>query len=196
MIKFEIAEHEWALIHNFLLSQDRLRVFDEKALRIFIEAVWYISRTGAQWRLLPPAYGKWNSVFSRFNKWSKLGVWEKLHKFLTKKANISTEIIDATINRAHACSAGYEKNGSESQGLGKSVGGHSTKINAVVTPDKVLLRMEVVPGNEHEINSAYGLVEDSKAEYFLGDKGYDCDKLIDQLQKKKFNQLFLQEKIE
>jgi hypothetical protein len=42
--------------------------------RIFVEAVLWIARTGAPWRDLPPGFGKWNSAFVRFNRWSEGGV--------------------------------------------------------------------------------------------------------------------------
>jgi transposase len=63
-------------------------------------------RTGAPWRDLPPAFGKWNSVFIRFNRWSHKGVWESLFKVLADDPNFEHVMIDATIVRAHQHAAG------------------------------------------------------------------------------------------
>ena len=45
-----------------------------------MEAVFWMMRTGAQWRELPECYGKWNSIFDRFNEWSKKNIWLRLNK--------------------------------------------------------------------------------------------------------------------
>jgi len=37
--------------------------------RLFLEAVFWIARTGSPWRDLPPRFGKWNTVFKRFRDW-------------------------------------------------------------------------------------------------------------------------------
>ena len=46
--------------------------------RLILEAVLWLARTGVPWRDLPAVFGKWNSVFTRFSRWSKDGVWDRL----------------------------------------------------------------------------------------------------------------------
>jgi putative transposase len=46
--------------------------------RLFVEAVLWLARTGSPWRDLPDIFGNWNSVFVRFSRWSKDGVWDRL----------------------------------------------------------------------------------------------------------------------
>lgn len=184
MPKFNIPEEHWNLIYKFFLTQDRLRVFDEQKLRVFVEAVFYLLRTGCQWRMLPAEYGNWKTIFSRFNDWSKKGIWEKLQKYITKNESADTTIVDATINRAHACSSGYKKDGSKEQGLGKSCGGHTTKINAIVNENGTLLDFKIVPGNENDIVSAQELIEKQETKMVLADKAYDCNRLIDFIKEK------------
>jgi putative transposase len=72
----------------------------------FIDAVLWAARTGSHWRELPPDFGKWNSVFQRYNRWSQSGVWESLFKALADDPDFEYVMMDATIVRAHQHSAG------------------------------------------------------------------------------------------
>jgi transposase len=71
MKKEYISEEAWSKIFCFLKSNKSVYCGNEKKCKSFMEAIYWISRTGAQWRELPEKYGKWNSVFSRFNAWTK-----------------------------------------------------------------------------------------------------------------------------
>ncbi|MCC3246202.1 transposase [Methylocystis sp. WRRC1] len=43
--------------------------------RLFLEAVFWIAKTGSPWRNLPGEFGKWYTTYTRFNRWAKKGVW-------------------------------------------------------------------------------------------------------------------------
>lgn len=46
--------------------------------RLFLEAVFWIARTGSAWRDLPSEYGKWYTTYTRYHRWEKNGVWPRV----------------------------------------------------------------------------------------------------------------------
>ena len=87
-------------------------------------------------------------------------------------------MIDATIIRAHACAAGYEKESQKEQALGRCVGGFTSKINAMVDALGNPLKFILSPGQQHDIKAVPFLIEGIKNSDVLADKGYDDDKFI------------------
>ena len=74
--------------------------------RLFVEAVLWLARTGSPWRDLPDIFGNWNSVFVRFSRWSKDGVWDRLFAAMANDPDFEYIMIDSTIVRAHQHAAG------------------------------------------------------------------------------------------
>ena len=78
--------------------------------RLFLDAVLWIARTGAPWPALPKRFGKYNSVFQRFNRWAQRGVWERLFDAL-QEPDAEWLLLDSTTVRAHQHAAGARKRG-------------------------------------------------------------------------------------
>ena len=74
--------------------------------RLFVEAVLWMARTGAPWRDLHREFGNWNSVFRRFRRWARKGVFESLFKALSHDPDFEYAIVDGTIVRVHQHGAG------------------------------------------------------------------------------------------
>lgn len=53
--------------------------------RLFLEAVFWIARTGSPWRDLPPEFGKWYTAYTRYHRWEKKGVWPRVIDALQQK---------------------------------------------------------------------------------------------------------------
>ena len=69
MSNIRLSPGQWARILDFLRGSTDLYVGQEADCRRFVEAVLWINRSGAQWRLLPAEYGNWNTVYKRFARW-------------------------------------------------------------------------------------------------------------------------------
>ena len=74
--------------------------------RLFLEAVLWRVRTGSPWRDLPLAFGKSNSVFQRFRRWAKKGVFERLFEVLSEQPDFEYALIDGTIVSVHQKASG------------------------------------------------------------------------------------------
>ena len=105
----KLGENEWKKIHEFLKGCPHVYVGSVRACRRFVEGVLWVSRSGAQWRLLPKEYGKWNSVYKRFARWCEQGVWEQLLAHFANDPDLENVMVDSTVVRAHPCAAGALK---------------------------------------------------------------------------------------
>jgi transposase len=105
-VRLVLTDYQWLLIEPHLRGKPGDRGVTAKDNRRFVEAVLWIVRTSSPWRDLPPVFGKWNSVFTRFGRWSKAGVWWSLFKALADDPDFEYVIIDSTIVRAHQHATG------------------------------------------------------------------------------------------
>ncbi|MDC9595253.1 IS5 family transposase, partial [Xenorhabdus sp. IM139775] len=120
----------------------------------------------------------WNSVFQRFNAWSKKGVLQSIFKWLSGYADMEWLFIDGSIVRAHQHSAGA--NSQEDEAIGKSRGGRSTKIHLAVDSQGLPVHFELSGGQTHDIVHAESLVKNSlPSDVVIADKGYDSEAFRD-----------------
>ena len=109
MSTLKLSPEQWPKILQFLRSCPNVYVGQEAECRRFVEGVLWITRSGAQWRLLPSEYGSWNSVYKRFARWCVRGVWQRMHQSFVHDPDMEHLIIDSTVIRAHPCAAGAPK---------------------------------------------------------------------------------------
>ncbi|MER9083038.1 transposase [Mesorhizobium sp. M0895] len=76
--------------------------------RLFLEALHYFSVHNVTWRALPERFGKWNSVWKRFDRLSKAGVFETFFDHLAAHSSSAhlVQMFDSTVVRAHVSAAG------------------------------------------------------------------------------------------
>ena len=106
MSNIRLSPGQWARILDFFAWLHRPVRWPGSGLPAFVEAVLWINRSGAQWRLLPAEYGNWNTVYKRFARWTDQGVWEQMHQHCSGDPDLEYLIIDSTVVRAHPCAAG------------------------------------------------------------------------------------------
>jgi transposase len=103
-----ISDADWDRIKDLLPGRPGQTGWQAKDNRLFIDAVLWIGKTGAPWRDLPARFGLWNSVWKRFDRWSRKGTWQLVFETL-QDPDLEWLILDSTVIRAHPCAAGAEK---------------------------------------------------------------------------------------
>jgi len=106
-----LTAEQWAKIEPLLPKPTKKGGRPPKPPRPKVEAMLWILRTGAPWRDLPSAYGPWESVYTRFSRWSQSGVLARLFAALSRERDDEGYLIDATIVRAHQDASGAAKKG-------------------------------------------------------------------------------------
>ncbi len=107
MARYDLSEAEWRLIAPLLPNKPRgvARVDDRRV----INGIFYVLRTGSPWRDLPSRYGPPTTVYNRYNRWAKGGVWLRVFEALAAGSPGSLHLIDSSIIRAHQHAAGGKK---------------------------------------------------------------------------------------
>ena len=172
-----ISDLEWDFIQPELSKIPRIKMGNIDKCRKFIGAVLWLLRGGMEWRMLPAEHGKWNSVFKRYSRWCTYGVWERLLARFSQSADLQDVSIDGTVNRAHACAAGYKKDSAENEALGRSKGGFSCKVHAVCDAHGLPLKFILTGGQAADCTQAIPLLENIGAAAVLADKAYDTNEI-------------------
>ena len=137
-------------------------------------SVYWRARTGVPWRDLPKAFGKWNTVFRRFRRWTKVGVFERLFNVINGEPDLEYAMIDGTIVQAHQKASGT-KGGTQHQAIGRSRGGLSTKIVGMIDALGNLFHFLLLPGQAHDMRGVAPLTRDVPFGALLADKAFDVD---------------------
>lgn len=108
MRRYEITDGQWELVAPLLPGKagDVGRTACDN--RLFLNAVLWVARSGAPWRDLPERFGPWNSVYVRFRRWARKGVWEVVFRAL-QDPDLEWLMVDSTVVRAHQHAAGKKK---------------------------------------------------------------------------------------
>jgi transposase len=109
LIRRELTDAQWRRIEPLIPGKEGDKGRHGEDNRLFVDGVLWLVRAGAPWRDLPEEFGKWNSVFRRFRRWARKGVWKRLFTELGEDPDLEYLIIDSTIVRAHQHAAGAKK---------------------------------------------------------------------------------------
>jgi putative transposase len=152
-----LTEKQWQVIENILNGKKRKRKY---SLREIFNAIFYLLKTGCQWRMLPEDFPKWQLVYYYFNQWKEDGTLEELNEILRdmlrkqcgKKRSPSVGLIDSQ-------SVKTTRIGGEARGYdgGKKIKGRKRHI--ITDTNGWLLSVIVHAANEHDSQTGFEVME-------------------------------------
>ncbi|PZU66214.1 MAG: IS5 family transposase [Rhizobium sp.] len=157
----------------FPLSHGVPRVDDRR----IISGIIFVIRNGLRWRDAPADYGPPKTIYNRFIRWSRLGVFNKIFAALAAKGGKPDQLmIDATHLKAHRTAASLLKKGMFPRRIGRTKGGLNSKLHTVCDGKGRPLVMLLSEGQMSDYKGA-ALMLDAlpPAKALLGDRGYGAD---------------------
>jgi transposase len=85
----DLSDEEWALIAPMLPPQKPRTGRPAHDHRSIVNAILWVKRNGYAWRHLPTEFGCWSTAASRYHRWCKSGVWERVQAALDQHAHVS-----------------------------------------------------------------------------------------------------------
>ena len=112
---FWLCDEQWRQIEPLLPTDVRGK--DRVDDRRVISGILHVLKSGCRWSDCPPEYGPRTTVYNRFARWARRGVWENLFRHLAARGrSTETQMIDSTHIKAHRSASGG-KGGSRNRRL-------------------------------------------------------------------------------
>jgi len=121
--RHELSDEQWTRIESLLPGRPGDPGRSGNDNRRFVDAIVWLAKTGAPWRDLPERFGLWNSVFQRYNRWCKRGVWQRVFEALSGELDLEHLMLDSTTVRAHQHAAGAKKGRRAKHSVGLAAAG-------------------------------------------------------------------------
>ena len=134
---YRLSDDQYAQIQDLLPPNGRGRRWADH--RTVIDGVLFWQATGVPWRDLPERYGPWQSVFTRFRRWTQAGVWDQLFAAVQRQADAAGALdwemhfVDGTVIRAHQHAAGAKGGTRRTKRSGAAVAGSRPKFTCAPT---------------------------------------------------------------
>jgi transposase len=122
--RHDISDRVWETLKPLMLGRKGTWGGNARDNRLFINAVFWIHRTGAPWRDLPPDFGGWKNTHRRFIRWRDKRVWERVLEALIDEPDYEWLMIDASHIKVHQHGAGAKGGNQE---MGRTKGGSAQR---------------------------------------------------------------------
>ncbi|OYZ95268.1 MAG: hypothetical protein B7Y08_08060 [Rhodospirillales bacterium 24-66-33] len=137
--------------------------------------MFWVLRSGSPWADVPERYGPPTTIYNRFNRWRKAGIWDRLMDAIIAAHDGKVQMIDSTVVRVHQQAAAQKKQAGDAC-IGRSRGGLTTKLHVRVVGNGLPVQLELSPGQANDAPMAELLLNDlPRGAVVLADRAYDAD---------------------
>ena len=163
MSRHNLTDSEWKTIRVFLQAERSGKAGRPwKPHRTVVNGILFVLHTGIAWEDLPSEFGKFKTVYNRFRRWVKSGLWDRIFEALIDRILKAGEIdfklwcVDGTVIRAHRVASGAPKSNetamenAEKHALGRSRGGYSTKLHFLTDGQGIPIGVIATAGQRNE----------------------------------------------
>jgi transposase len=184
MHRHELSDAEWKRIEALLPPEKGRRGRpSELPNRVFMNAIFYVAKTGAPWRDLPERFGPWKTVHNRFTRWNRRGIFQTVLDEFKQGADHESNMVDGSYIKAHQDAAGG-KGGPKFRVL-DALAGVLPPRSTLLWTGLVTRSMSTSPQETFTMSpKPQKVVEQAKGKNFIADKGYDADKVIEAIEQK------------
>jgi len=174
MYQTDLTETEWQYITKVLNLQERKRKYD---LRMIWNAIFYLVKTGCQWRMLPKEFPKWESVYYYYRKWASLEEFDLLLERLRGSVRLGrNQNMEPSVGIIDSQSVKWGNNRSL-KGIDGNKKVKGIKRHVVVDKNGFLIAVMVTIANVYDGKAAYLLMRVLKelcsgVKVILADGGY------------------------
>jgi putative transposase len=177
-----LSDSQWAILSKFL-DIKRSRKYD---LREIVNAVFYVVKTGTQWRMLAGDFPNWKIVYYYFSKWKKQELWEEMHQFMVEKIREQAgKNCEPTVGIIDAQSVKNTLVSSQDKGFDAGKKTKGIKRHIIVDTLGLILAVVIQSASVQDRDGAQSVVEKMKQSWsrvikIFADSGY-AGKLIEKI---------------
>ena len=104
---FWLSDEQWSSIQPLLPTDVRgkARVDDRRV----ISGIVFVIKSGCRWCDCPPEYGPAKTIYNRFVRWRKLGVWDRVFAAVSAAYDGDLQMVDSSSIRVHQHAANVKR---------------------------------------------------------------------------------------